>query len=86
LSDSSCYGVSAESRFERDALSQPGVKAVILLEGNNDMGFAGMPYGGCSQPNDPNVTAAQIEVGYRYLISLAHARGVKIHQRRPAPE
>jgi lysophospholipase L1-like esterase len=79
LSDSSCYGVSAESRFERDALSQPGVKAVILLEGINDIGFAGMPDSGCSEPNNPNVTAAQIEAGYRYLISLAHARGVKIY-------
>lgn len=79
LSDSSCYGVSAESRFERDALSQPGVRTVVLLEGINDIGFAGMPDSGCSEPNNPNVTAAQIEAGYRYLISRAHARGVKIY-------
>jgi lysophospholipase L1-like esterase len=79
LSGSSCYGVSAESRFERDALSQPGVKAVILLEGINDIGFAGMPDSGCSEPNNPNVTAAQIEAGYRDLIAMAHARGVKIY-------
>jgi len=79
LSSSTCYGVSAESRFERDALSQPGVKAVIFLEGINDIGFAGMPDSGCSDPNNPDVTAAQIEAGYRYLIGLAHARGVKIY-------
>jgi lysophospholipase L1-like esterase len=41
LNDSSCFGVSAEARFARDALSQPGVKAVIVLEGINDIGFAG---------------------------------------------
>jgi len=79
LSPSTCYGVSAESRFERDALSQPGVKAVIFLEGINDIGFAGMPDSGCSDPNNPDVTPAQIEAGYRYLIGLAHARGVKIY-------
>lgn len=79
LSPSSCFGVSAESRFERDALSQAGVKAVIFLEGINDIGFAGMPDSGCSQPNNPDVTPAQIEAGYRQLIGLAHARGVKIY-------
>lgn len=79
LSDSTCFGVSAEARFERDALSQPGVKAVILLEGINDIGFAGLPDSGCSKPNNPNVTPAQIEAGYRHLIGLAHARGVRIY-------
>ena len=79
LSDSTCYGVSALSRFERDALSQPGVKSVILLEGINDIGFAGMPDSGCSDPNNPNVTAAQIESGYKTLIAEAHAKGVKIY-------
>jgi lysophospholipase L1-like esterase len=79
LSDSTCFGVSALSRFERDALSQPGVKTVIFLEGINDIGFAGMPDSGCSDPNNPNVTAAQIEAGYKTLIAEAHAKGVKIY-------
>jgi len=79
LSDSTCYGVSALSRFERDALSQPGVRTVILLEGINDIGFAGMPDSGCSDPNNPDVTAAQIEAGYRTFIAEAHAKGVKIY-------
>lgn len=79
LSNSACYGVSALSRFERDALSQPNLKAVIVLEGINDIGFAGMPDSGCSQPNNPHVTAAQIEAGYKILIAEAHARGVKIY-------
>jgi lysophospholipase L1-like esterase len=79
LSNSTCFGVSALSRFERDALSQPGVRTVILLEGINDIGFAGMPDSGCSNPNNPNVTAAQIEAGYRTFITEAHAKGVKIY-------
>ena len=78
LNDSACFGVSAEARFQRDALSQPSVKDVILLEGINDIGFSGNPDTGCSVPNNPTVTAAQIEAGYRDLINMAHARGVKI--------
>jgi len=79
LNSSACFGVSAEARFERDALGQPGVKAVILLEGINDIGFSGEPDTGCYAPNNPTVTAARIEAGYRVLISMAHARGVKIY-------
>ena len=79
LSDSSCFGVSAEARFERDALSQPGVKAVILLEGINDIGFAGDADSGCFAPTNPTVTPAQIEAGYLVLIKMAHAHGVKIY-------
>jgi lysophospholipase L1-like esterase len=79
LSDSACYGVSAESRFERDALSQPGVKAVILLEGINDIGFSGEAASGCYTPVNSTVTAAQIEAGYQALASEAHARGVRVY-------
>jgi lysophospholipase L1-like esterase len=79
LNDSSCYGVSAEARFGRDALDQPGVKAVIVLEGINDIGFAGEQDTGCYTPNDPSVTAAEIEAGYRQLAAMAHARGVRIY-------
>jgi lysophospholipase L1-like esterase len=78
LSPSACYGESAEARFERDALSQPGVKDVILLEGVNDIGFSGETDSGCFAPNNATVTAAQIEAGYLKLIQMAHARGVKI--------
>jgi len=79
LNDSSCFGVSAEARFARDALSQPGVKVVIVLEGINDIGFAGEADSGCYAPNNPTVTAAQIEAGYLDLITMAHAHGVKIY-------
>ena len=78
LNNSACFGVSALARFERDALSQPGVKDVILLEGINDIGLSGEPDGGCFAPSNPGVSAAQIEAGYRELVSMAHARGVKI--------
>ena len=78
LNNSACFGVSALARFERDALSQPGVKDVILLEGINDIGLSGEADGGCFAPNNPSVSAAQVEAGYQELINMAHARGVKI--------
>ena len=67
LAGAQCCGASAEARFGRDALDQPGVRDVIVLEGINDIGFS---LGG--------VSAAQIIAGYRQLIAVAHARGVKV--------
>ena len=67
LNDTAGEGLNALKRFERDALSQPGVKDVVLLEGINDIGHT-----------DPSVTAAQIESGYLQLLKMAHAAGVKI--------
>ncbi len=77
LNDSPCFGVSALARFDRDVLSQTGVKDVIMLEGINDIGFRQTPNTGCSVPNT-NVSAAQIEQGYEQLITMAHAHGLKI--------
>jgi lysophospholipase L1-like esterase len=54
------------------------VTEVILLEGINDIGFSGQADSGCSAPANSTVTAAQIEAGYRDLIGMAHAHGVRI--------
>ncbi|WP_179405468.1 SGNH/GDSL hydrolase family protein [Burkholderia guangdongensis] len=80
LSDSACYGDALQARFERDALSRAGVKAVILLIGINDINFAAMPPRAgldCDTPHT-QVTAASLIDGYRRLIDEAHRRGVKI--------
>ena len=77
LHNSPCFGINALARFQRDVLSQPGVKDIIVLEGINDIGFSVNPNTGCSVPNT-NVTAAQIEAGYRQMINTAHAAGLKI--------
>ncbi|MCE6997373.1 SGNH/GDSL hydrolase family protein [Saccharothrix sp. S26] len=76
LNDSSCFGEKATTRFERDALAQPDVRTVILLEGINDIGFSQFPID-CTTPN-PEVTAAELIAGYRELIGKAHAKGVRI--------
>lgn len=76
LSNSRCCGVNAISRFGRDVVDQLGVRAVILLEGINDIGM--------SQSRNPltaphvNVSAAQIIAGYERIIRKAHTAGLKI--------
>jgi len=73
LAASRCCGASAEERFARDALDQPGVRDVILLEGINDIGRStGPPH------PDTGLTPARLIAGYRNLIAQAHARGVRI--------
>jgi lysophospholipase L1-like esterase len=67
------FGQRALARFERDVLAQPGVRYVILHEGNNDLAlhvFLGRP--------EEEVTAGEIIAGYRTLITRTHARGLRI--------
>ena len=75
LTDSPCFGQSALHRFDRDALSVPGVRDVILLEGITDIEHS-YNTGPCF--TEPRVTAADIEQGDKQLIAAAHARGLKI--------
>jgi lysophospholipase L1-like esterase len=79
LTGSRCYGQSGLARFERDALSESGVRAVIVLAGINDIGFAMNRATACTTPVSRPMTAARIEAGYLQLIALAHARGIKIY-------
>jgi lysophospholipase L1-like esterase len=60
-----CDGPPALDRLDRDVLSQPGLRAVILLEGINDIG------GG-------NATPAQVIEGMKEIIRRVHARGIRI--------
>jgi lysophospholipase L1-like esterase len=57
-------GVSAQARFDRDVLAQPGVETVVLMEGINDIRWQH-----ATSPED--LTSA-----YRQLIARAHARGI----------
>jgi lysophospholipase L1-like esterase len=65
------FGDRATARFGRDALGQPGVRTVIVLEGINDIGLG-------EGPEAVPVTAPQLIDGHRKLIRAAHARGVKM--------
>lgn len=72
-------GISALARFDRDALSVPGVTHIVLLEGMNDIGFPGAKLGELTLADSADVQTAEDLIGaYRQLISRAHARGVKL--------
>ncbi|MFE0027264.1 SGNH/GDSL hydrolase family protein [Amycolatopsis sp. NPDC059021] len=66
-------GVNALARFDRDALAQPGVRSVIVLEGTNDLGGGGHGV----HPGSP-LTAEQLIAGLHTLIREAHARRIAI--------
>ncbi len=65
-------GISALARFDRDVLSRPGVKWVVLLEGINDINIRGRTEG----PN--SLTSGDLIAGYRQLIERCHLYGIKI--------
>jgi len=65
-------GISALARLDRDVLTRPGVKWVILLEGINDINLR-------TRPNGPNpITAEELIWGYRQIIERCHAQGIKV--------
>ncbi|WP_369751160.1 SGNH/GDSL hydrolase family protein [Bordetella sp. FB-8] len=79
LSDSPCYGERLVGRFDHDA-ALPGVRAVILLIGINDIDFADTPPRrglDCDAPHT-KVTANDLIDGYKRVIEAAHRRGLRI--------
>jgi lysophospholipase L1-like esterase len=68
-----CVGQNALARFDRDVLSQAGVKYVIVLEGINDIG-------GLHNPNRPEykLSAEDLEQGLAQLVARAHEHGIKV--------
>ena len=66
LSDGAArYGVAAAKRLERDVLSVPNGRMVILLEGINDVG-------------GQHATAAALIAGMQRIVSRAHAGGLRV--------
>ncbi len=66
-------GVKAVARFDRDVVAQTGVTDIILLAGNNDIGFS------AGLAPDQEVSAAEVVEGMRNLIARAHAKGLRIY-------
>ena len=72
-------GVSALARFDRDALSVPGVSDIVLIEGSNDIGFPGAKLGDLAlAPAAGAPTAEDITRAYQQLVARAHAHGVRV--------
>lgn len=63
------FGDAALARFDRDVLSVPGAKWMVVLEGINDLGMT----------RDPRPTAADMIAGYRQIIDRAHAHGLTVY-------
>ncbi|WP_329127057.1 GDSL-type esterase/lipase family protein [Streptomyces caniferus] len=76
LADSAWFGDRAGDRFRRDVLDQPGVRSVVVLVGLNDIGFSEIELP-TYRPN-PDRSVADIIAGYRELIDMAGAAGVRI--------
>jgi lysophospholipase L1-like esterase len=66
-------GPNALARLDRDVLSVPGVKAIILLEGINDIGRSFQTTG----VQDPVTTEALIAAD-KQIIQRAHDHGIKV--------
>jgi len=67
-------GPGALARMDRDVLSVPGIKAIILLEGINDIGRGFAPTG----RTEP-VTAEALEAADKQIIARAHEKGIKVY-------
>jgi lysophospholipase L1-like esterase len=69
-------GPNALARFDRDVLARPGVKAVIVLEGINDLGNLTR-----LQTATPEQHAAKVKAmteAYAQIIERAHSAGLRI--------
>jgi lysophospholipase L1-like esterase len=67
-------GPSALARMDRDVLSVPGIKAIILLEGINDIGRGFAPSGQVDR-----VTPEALEAADKQVIARAHQKGIKVY-------
>lgn len=73
-------GVSALARFDRDVLSRPGVRWIVLLEGINDINIHGQIEG------DRALKAKDLIAGYELLIARAHMHNIKVMGATLTPE
>jgi lysophospholipase L1-like esterase len=67
-------GPGALVRFDRDVLSQAGLKYLIVLEGINDIGVGTMPV----NPHD-TVNPGQLAFALTQLVQRAHTHGIKVY-------
>lgn len=67
------FGVNALARFDRDVLSQPGTRYVVVLEGINDLGHAGP-----TTLRSEVVSAKEIIAGLQQMAERAHENGLTI--------
>jgi lysophospholipase L1-like esterase len=64
-------GTAAVERFERDVAAVTGVTHLVVLEGINDIWRS-------ATPGEPPITSADLILGYKRIIEMAHARGIRV--------
>ncbi len=69
-------GPNALARFDRDVLAQTAVKAVIVLEGVNDLGTLTRDHD--VSPEEHAALVSRIEGAYAQMIARAHAHGIRV--------
>lgn len=67
-------GPSMLARLDRDVLSKPGVRWIVVLTGSNDISASDM----LVTPKD-KVSAQQIIAGLQQLVARAHAKNIKVY-------
>ncbi len=69
-------GPNALARFDRDVLSQSGVRWLILLEGINDLGT--LTREAPATPAEHDALVARLLAGYAQIVQRAHDHGIKV--------
>lgn len=67
-------GRAGLTRAAQDVFAQPGVRALVVLLGTNDIGWPGGPFA----PQEPALRAEELVHGYRQLIAMARTHNVRI--------
>lgn len=67
-------GENALARFDRDVLSRPNVRTVVVLMGINDIAWPGQSFA----PNDPFLTVDDLKVAYSQLSVRARMKGIRL--------
>jgi lysophospholipase L1-like esterase len=68
------FGPSALSRVDRDVLSVPGARWVVIMEGINDIGHSSS-----AGLTEQEVTADEIIGGLKQIVARAHGSGLKAY-------
>jgi len=69
-------GPNALARLDRDVLTQPGVRVVIVFEGVNDLG--GWTRNGPISKEEHDVFVARLIASYEQVVERAHASGLAV--------
>lgn len=69
-------GPNALARFDRDVVAQTAVRAVIVLEGVNDLGTLTRDHD--VSPEEHTALVGRIEAAYSQMIERAHAHGIRV--------